>query len=106
MVFKPGHQLSKGKGRPVGSQNPDTAMARRAIADFVDNNSVKLQGWLDKIAEGEKDAEDKEYIIKPNPEKAFNLYQSVIEYHIPKLARTELAADKNNPLTVNIVYPQ
>jgi hypothetical protein len=38
--------------------------------------------------------------IKPNPAKAFELFQSVVEYHIPKLARSELVGDDENPLSV------
>lgn len=61
---------------------------------FVDNNAGRLQGWLDQIACGVKARDDdgnetNEYIIAPNPEKAFQLFQSVVEYHVPKLARTE-----------------
>ena len=56
---------------------------------FVDNNAPRLQGWLDQIANGKKD-EDGEWIVLPNPEKAFQLFQSVVEYHVPKLARSEM----------------
>ena len=56
---------------------------------FVDNNAGRLQGWLDQIANGVQDPETKEYLVPPNPEKAFQLFQSVVEYHVPKLARTE-----------------
>jgi len=40
----------KGAGRPAGSPNKSTALAREAIARFVDGNSYKLQEWLDSIA--------------------------------------------------------
>jgi hypothetical protein len=40
------------------------------------------------------------FIVAPNPAKAFDMFQSVVEYHIPKLARTELAGDKDNPIAV------
>ena len=29
--------------------------------------------------------------MKPDPALAFQLFQSVVEYHVPKLARTEIA---------------
>ena len=64
-------------GRGVGVPNKATAQAREAIARFVDGNAHRLQEWLDQIA-------------LESPEKAFTLFQSVIEYHVPKLARTEL----------------
>lgn len=73
----------KGKAKPqVGSRkgipNVATSNARAAIAMFVDRNASRLEGWLDQVAE-------------ENPAKAFEMFQSVVEYHIPKLARTELS---------------
>ena len=67
---------------------------------FVDNNAGRLQGWLDQIACGVKARDDdgnetNEYIIAPNPERAFQLFQSVVEYHVPKLARTETNVSGN-----------
>jgi hypothetical protein len=41
-------------GRPKGTPNKSTALAREAIAKFVDGNSHKLQEWLDEIAMNEK----------------------------------------------------
>lgn len=64
-------------GRPKGSANRATTNAREAIAAFVDGNADRLIGWLDQIAQ-------------ESPKDAFNCYMSVIEYHIPKLARTDL----------------
>ena len=100
----------KGPGRPAGSVNKATANAREAIAQFVDGNAHRLTDWLDRVAEGVKvEKEDPEtgtvtteYVVPPNPAKAFDMFQSVVEYHIPKLARTELAGDKNNPLEVDV----
>ena len=70
-------------GRPKGVPNKRTILAREAIADFVDGNAERLAGWLDKVAE------DK-------PEEAFKLFMSVVEYHIPKLQRTDMQTlDKN-----------
>lgn len=75
-------------GRAVGTPNKATAQAREAIAAFVEGNAHRLQEWLDRIAD-------------ENPQKAFELFQSVVEYHIPKLARTEHAGDPDRPLTVH-----
>ena len=79
-----------GPGRTKGRPNNATLQAREAIARFVDGNAHRLQDWLDDIAGGvpKPDAEG-EYIVAPQPARAFELFQSVIEYHIPKLARTE-----------------
>ena len=64
-------------GRPKGVPNKSTNQAREAIARFVDDNSSKFQGWLDRIAE-------------EDPYKAFQCVQSVMEYHLPKLQRTDV----------------
>lgn len=71
-------------GRVRGVPNKATAEAREAIARFVDGNAHRLQDWLDRVAE-------------TDPEKAFSLFQSVIEYHVPKLARTESTGPDGGP---------
>ncbi len=86
-------------GRAAGTPNKATSEARQAIATFVDGNAWRLSIWLDKVAEG-----DPEHDIKPNPAKAFELFQSVVEYHIPKLARTRArTASIGNSITVRCV---
>ena len=97
----------KGAGRPVGSPNKSTSMAREAIAKFVETNAPKMEKWLSQVAEG-KPKIDKEgnqiykdgepvYKIEPNPLKAFEMLQTVMEYHVPKLARTEVVGDEKAP---------
>ena len=90
-------QTNNPKGRPKGSPNKSTAMAREAIASFVDGNAHKMEEWLEQVAKGVKNDEDK-YIVLPNPEKAFGMLQSVMEYHVPKLARTEMVGDETAPV--------
>ena len=75
----------KAGGRVAGTRNKVTQEAREAIAMFVDNNAHRLEYWLTSVAQG-----DPKHDIKPNPAKAFEMFQSVVEYHVPKLARTEL----------------
>ena len=90
--------FKKGEKRPnQGKRGPSktTLAAREAIAAFVDGNAHRLTGWLDQIANG-----DQENDIKPNPEKAFYMFQSVVEYHVPKLARTELTGKDGGPVVV------
>ena len=65
-----------GKGRVKGTPNKVTAEARAAIAEFVGNNAHRLQTWLDAIA-------------KNDPARAFALFQSMIEYHVPKLSHVD-----------------
>ena len=86
-------------GRPKGVPNKSTAMAREAIAQFVEGNAHKMQEWLEQVAVGVRNDEDK-FIVLPNPEKAFGMLQSVMEYHLPKLARTEHTGDEDQPVKV------
>lgn len=79
-----------GGGSRKGIPNKTTALAREAIARFVDSNSERLQGWLDEIAE-EKGAE-----------AAFKCFMDVVEYHVPKLARTEHTGEGGGPLDHNM----
>lgn len=76
-------------GRKVGVVNKSTALAREAIARFVDGNADKLEEWLVSIA-------------ADSPKDAFNCFMSVAEYHVPKLARSELVGDPERPLHINI----
>jgi len=80
-------------GRQAGTPNKATAEARQAIALFVDKNAHKLTEWLDLVANGDPESD-----LKPNPAKAFELFQSVVEYHVPKLARQEIAGDQDAPV--------
>jgi hypothetical protein len=98
-------------GRPKGVGNKATGMAREAIAKFVDANAPAMQGWLESVAMGIQ-ATDKEgkpkfstegnpvFIVPPNPEKAFGMLQAVMEYHIPKLARTEHTSPQDEPVKI------
>lgn len=79
-----------GVGRPKGVPNKATAAAREAIGHFVDGNAHRLQHWLDQVAAGVLSPDKKRFEVSPNPAKAFELFQSVVEYHVPKLNRTEL----------------
>lgn len=86
-------------GRTSGTPNKVTAEARHAIALFVDSNAHRLTGWLDQVADGVKTPQG-EYVVPPNPAKAFDMFQSVVEYHVPKLARMEISGDDDKPLVI------
>jgi hypothetical protein len=75
--FSPGDPRA---GRPKGKPNKATSAVREAIALFAEQNVGKLQGWLDRIA-------------VRDPAKAAELFARVLEYHIPKLARTEVSGE-------------
>lgn len=76
-------------GRPPGVPNKATSQAREAIAKFVDANADRLLGWLDEIA-------------VTSPKDAFDRYMSVVEYHIPKLARHTVSGDPDAPITTRL----
>lgn len=82
-------------GRAPGTPNKATIEARQAIALFVDQNAHRLTEWLDAVAYGDPSQD-----LKPNPAKAFELFQSVVEYHIPKLARTEHTGEGGGPVRI------
>jgi hypothetical protein len=48
--------------------------------------------------------EDGKYIVPPNPEKAFGMLQTVMEYHVPKLARTEVVGDEKTPVRMVVSW--
>lgn len=93
-------------GRQAGTPNKATNAARQAIASFVDGNAHRLTEWLDQVAAGVKvevkneegEVVGEEYVVPPNPAKAFDMFQSVVEYHVPKLARMEVAGDPDAPV--------
>jgi hypothetical protein len=68
-------------GRAPGTPNKTTSASRDAIAAFVDGNADRLNGWLDEIYE------------KNGPRAAFECFSDLLEYHVPKLTRSEVKAE-------------
>lgn len=98
-------------GRPPGTPNKATRDARLAIAAFVDENAGRMQEWLDQVANGVPrcDAEGNQrydddgeplWLVPPNPEKAYNMLKDVVEYHVPKLARSEMTGAGGGPIGI------
>jgi len=66
-----------GPGRPKGMPNKSTSKVREAIAELLERNAGNMDRWLNEVAE-------------KDPYRALDLMQKLSEYHIPKLARTEV----------------
>jgi hypothetical protein len=77
-------------GRRKGSINKATRTAKEAIAHFIDGNAHKLQGWLEAIE------------LSDGPKAAAALYADLIEYAVPKLARTELTGKDGEQLRITV----
>ena len=77
-----------GKGRPKGASNKATADVKAAIAAFTTANVEKLDEWLNSI---------------DDPAKRLDLYFKALEYTMPKLARSELVGDKEQPISVSLI---
>ena len=74
-------------GRPKGSPNKATADVRAAIAAFASANVENMSTWLNEIED---------------PAKKMDLYLKALEYHIPKLGRTELTGKDGAKISINI----
>ena len=75
-------------GRPPGRKARAIKSGREAVALFVEMNVDRLQSWLDEIA------------IIDGPLVAFRCVTEIIEYHIPKLARTEHTGANEGPVEI------
>lgn len=79
-----------GIGRKKGVPNKSTVRAKEAIGRFIDGNSKRLQGWLDKIAK------------EDGPRAAFDCYVSILEFHTPKIARVEQTGEHGGPIILQL----
>ena len=80
--------MAKGRktgGRQKGTPNKSTGAVREAIAVFAEANVGKMDKWLAAVA-------------STDPAKALELYLRAIEYHIPKLGRTEVTGEDGGPV--------
>lgn len=92
-MAQPKGKTGNPNGRPVGTPNKATTLAREAIAKFVEGNVDRLNGWLDAIA-------------NESPKDAFNCFMDVVEYHIPKLARSEITGKDGKELSLAALVEQ
>ena len=63
------------------------------FALFVTKNLPQLQGWIERVAE-------------KDPQAATRLVLDAAEYHVPKLARTELTGEGGGPVRVAAVVDE
>jgi hypothetical protein len=77
-----------GGGLRTGRPNKSTANAREAIAAFVEQQTPRLVHLLERI-EAEEGAL-----------AAFRCIQDMVEYHVPKLARTEVTGVDGGPQVI------
>ena len=82
-----------GMGRAKGVPNKSTAAVREAIAKMAELNALRFSNWLDQVA-------------AKSPEKACDIYLRAIEYHIPKLARTEVTGTDGQPVALQVTWAQ
>jgi hypothetical protein len=75
----------EGAGRKKGIPNKSTTMAREAIAKFVNKNTGRLEGWLDRVAEDD-------------PKGAIECVSKIMEYHMPKINRIEHTGEEGGAI--------
>ena len=80
-----------GPGRPKGLPNRATQAVREAIARMAEENAENFNLWLSQVAAS-------------SPEKACDIYLKAIEYHIPKLARTEVTGKDDGPINIGFSW--
>ena len=72
-------------GRTAGTPNKVTRDVREAIAVFAQDNVENMTTWLNQIED---------------PAKRLDLYLRALEYHVPKLARTEMTGADGGPMNM------
>lgn len=82
---------TSGQGRKKGTPNRVTKDVREAIARLAESTVDQVAVWLKAVA-----AED--------PAKALDLWLKMIEYHVPKLARTEMTGKDGGAIVTE--YPK
>ena len=70
------------RGRAKGQPNKATQNAREAMTALIDGNVGRVQGWLDQVA------------VTDGPKAALQCFTDLLEFGVPKLARTELMGGK------------
>ena len=77
--------IKTGGGSRQGKPNKTTQDVRAAIATFASANVGEMSTWLEQIED---------------PAKKLDLFLRAIEYHVPKLARSEVSGPDGGPQVV------
>ena len=84
-------------GRVAGTPNKATKQFRETIQQLLDNNSENVERWLTEVAVGNEDN-------KPDPKGALDMLAKLAEFAAPKLARTEVVGDEQQPQRMVITW--
>lgn len=69
---------------------------RKSIALIAERNIAKLENWMRRVA-------------RRDPARAADIFLRMIEYHVPKLARTEMTGADGEELpvpTIHVHFPK
>jgi hypothetical protein len=77
-----------GPGRPPGVPNKTTSDVRAAIAKFAEETAEDFMEWVQQIKD---------------PSRRCDIWLRTIEYHIPKLQRSELTGKDGKDLTLRVL---
>jgi len=81
--------MKTGGGSRQGKPNKTTQDVRAAIATFASANVGEMSSWLKQI---------------DDPAKKLDLFLRAIEYHVPKLARSEVSGPDGGPQVVEATW--
>lgn len=89
-VLKPAEKSSRippnaGKGRKAGVPNKTTREFRDTIRQLLERNAENVTLWLDQVAQDD-------------PNKALEHIARLAEFAAPKMSRTEVVGDPDNPV--------
>lgn len=77
-------------GRQAGTPNKVTKEFRETVKQLLEDNADNVGLWLGQVAQDD-------------PKGALDMLSKLAEFASPKLARTEHAGDKENPIIVQTV---
>lgn len=91
MGFPKGKPRPPGAGRRKGVPNKSTTEVREAIARMLNQTADEFVGWLTDI---------------DDPAKRCDIWLKAAEYHVPKLARTEVTGNDGGPVVIVTGVPE